>query len=169
MSDVKLYSCSFHSPIGYINCIASDLGLRECKVVQSFDSSLSMDWHHQILNDTKMQLEEYFEGKRKSFKIPFDYGKATKFYKSVWKILLAIPYGSTRSYGEIATQLGDIQKSRAVGMANGKNPIAIIVPCHRVIGSDHSLTGYAYGIEKKLWLLNLENPDKWPTQTALFK
>ena len=119
------------------------------------------------MTQTRIQVEEYLEGKRQTFEVPLDFGPASKFFQSVWNILLTIPYGHTRSYGEIAKQLGDINKSRAVGMANGRNPIGIIVPCHRVIGSDHSLTGYAGGLEVKRKLLELESPKKWSLQSEM--
>ncbi|MGB2846594.1 MAG: methylated-DNA--[protein]-cysteine S-methyltransferase [Saprospiraceae bacterium] len=122
---------------------------------------------HPFLTQTRIQVEEYLEGKRQTFEVPLDFGPASKFFQSVWNILLTIPYGHTRSYGEIAKQLGDINKSRAVGMANGRNPIGIIVPCHRVIGSDHSLTGYAGGLEVKRKLLELESPKKWSLQSEM--
>ena len=169
MTEEKLYSSSFLSPLGYIRCSASDIGLREIKILGDSDQNLPLDFYHPILNACKTQMEEYFNRSRTAFDIPLDFGNATKFFNSVWNILLTIPYGQTLSYGEIAMQLGDIQKSRAVGMANARNCIPIIVPCHRVIGSDHSLTGYAYGLEMKLYLLSLENPQKWAEQTSLFK
>lgn len=169
MKEEVLYSSSFHSPIGYIRCKASDIGLREIKIIADSDSTLPRNIDHPVLNATQTQLEEYFAGTRTSFDLPYDFGDATKFFKSVWNILLAIPYGQTRSYGDIALELGDIQKSRAVGMANAKNKIPIIVPCHRVIGGNNSLTGYYYGLGMKLFLLKLENPLKWSEQTTLFK
>ncbi|MCL4107171.1 UNVERIFIED_CONTAM: hypothetical protein GTU68_032986 [Idotea baltica] len=92
----------------------------------------------------------------------------TSFYQKVWNELLKIPYGETASYLDIAKKLGDPNSTRAVGMANGKNPIAIIVPCHRVIGSNGSLTGYAYGNEIKRQLLALENPKEYAINGTLF-
>jgi methylated-DNA-[protein]-cysteine S-methyltransferase len=169
MKEEILYSSSFHSPIGLIRCKATDLGLREIKILGDSDLTLQRNDYHSVLNATQIQLEEYFEGTRTSFDLPYDFGEATKFFKMVWNILLAIPYGQTRTYGDIAFELGDIQKSRAVGMANAKNRIPIIVPCHRVIGGNNALTGYAYGLDMKLFLLKLENPAKWSEQTTLFK
>jgi O-6-methylguanine DNA methyltransferase len=101
------------------------------------------------------QLEEYFAGKRRAFDVPLDL-RGTEFQKRCWQELLKIPYGETRSYAEIARAIGNPSAVRAVGLANGQNPIAIVVPCHRVIGSDGSLTGYGGGLEVKRRLLELE-------------
>lgn len=105
---------------------------------------------------TYMQLKEYLSGKRKSFDIEIEM-MGTEFQKKVWKELLNIPYGETRSYKDIATVIGNEKACRAVGNANNKNPIAIIVPCHRVVGSNGSMTGYAGGIDIKEKLLKIEN------------
>ncbi len=101
------------------------------------------------------QLEEYFDGKRKEFDIPLN-PKGTSFQQKVWSCLYKIPYGETRTYKEIATQIGNENSSRAVGSANNKNPIPIFIPCHRVVGSNGDLVGYAYGIDLKQKLLELE-------------
>ncbi len=101
------------------------------------------------------QLEEYFDGKRKTFSIPVKL-EGTPFQIKVWEALQEIPYGETRTYGEIARATGSPKAARAVGMANNKNPVCIIVPCHRVIGADGSLVGYAWGLEMKERLLELE-------------
>ena len=101
------------------------------------------------------QLGEYFSGQRTSFDVPLD-AAGTEFQRRVWAALARIPFGQTRSYGELALELGDVKLTRAVGTANGRNPVSIIVPCHRVIGADGSLTGYAGGLERKLFLLRLE-------------
>lgn len=102
----------------------------------------------EVSDEAARQLEEYFQGKRKTFKLPLKL-KGTEFQKLVWDALLTIPYGETRSYSEIACQIGRPKASRAVGMANHRNPVAIVVPCHRVIGKNGSLTGYAGGLDKK--------------------
>lgn len=102
------------------------------------------------------QLEAYFAGERVEFDVPLDLDGATAFHRSVWQRLLEIPYGTTISYGALAAQLGRPSAARAVGAANGRNPIAIIVPCHRVIGSAGSLTGYAGGLDRKRYLLHHE-------------
>lgn len=109
----------------------------------------------ELILNCKIQLEEYFAGNRKQFDLPLA-PKGTDFQKRVWKALTDIPYGETRTYGEIAAAVGNPKAARAVGMANNKNPIGIIVPCHRVVGADGKLVGYAGGMEKKEWLLNLE-------------
>ena len=108
-----------------------------------------------ITKKTAKQLKEYFAGKRKKFEIPIN-TKGTPFQKSVWEALCTIPLGETRSYKEIAEQIGNPKAVRAVGMANNRNPISIIVPCHRVIGTNGSLTGYAGGLGTKEYLLQLE-------------
>jgi len=102
------------------------------------------------------QLESYFAGERQSFDVPFEL-RGTPFQKSVWQQLLTIPYGETRSYGQLALQIGNPAASRAVGAANGRNPLSLIVPCHRVIGAGGTLTGYAGGLDCKNYLLQLES------------
>ena len=105
------------------------------------------------------ELEEYFQGKRKEFTVPCR-PEGTDFQKRVWEALTRIPYGETRTYKEIAVEAGNPKASRAVGMANNKNPVPIIIPCHRVIGSDGKLTGYAGGLGVKEFLLNLERENR---------
>lgn len=109
----------------------------------------------ELIKRTKMQLEEYFAGKRKNFDLPLA-AEGTDFQKKVWNALLEIPYGKTVSYGELAKKLGKPKAARAVGGACNKNPICIIVPCHRVIGANGNLTGYAFGLDFKRKLLQLE-------------
>ena len=116
----------------------------------------------QTLKAAVSQLTEYFEGHRRDFSLKLD-PKGTSFQKKVWKSLLDIPYGQTRSYMSLAKELGDVKAIRAVAAANGKNPLWIVIPCHRVIGSDGSLTGYAGGLHRKKWLLNHESPFKQAT------
>ncbi|TBW27797.1 methylated-DNA--[protein]-cysteine S-methyltransferase [Gramella sp. KN1008] len=110
------------------------------------------------------QLQKYFKGELRGFDLKLN-PQGTDFQKRVWNKLLDIPYGKTTSYLELSRKLGDEKAIRAVASANGKNPLWIIVPCHRVIGSDGSLTGYAGGLHRKKWLLDLENP---PNQQSLF-
>ena len=109
-----------------------------------------------LLKKAAKQLTEYFRGKRSEFDLPLVF-EGTAFQKNVWAALLAIPYGETRSYSEIAKQIGNPKGVRAVGMANNRNPISIICPCHRVVGSNGSLVGYAAGLENKKYLLDLES------------
>jgi methylated-DNA-[protein]-cysteine S-methyltransferase len=116
--------------------------------------------HHMLIRVEK-ELNEYFCGKRKTFTVPLDM-RGTHFQKQVWEALLDIPYGETRTYGELANQLGNPNATRAVGAANGRNPVAIIVPCHRVIGFDGKLTGFAGGLDAKADLLKLEGQSKRP-------
>ena len=123
-----------------------------------------------MLRETARQLSAYFDGSLRVFSVPLAF-EGTPFQRSVWQALLTIPYGETRTYGEIARQIGNPAAVRAVGAANGRNPISIIVPCHRVIGADGSLTGYGGGVEAKRWLLGHESgrPESGrPAQAELF-
>ncbi len=113
------------------------------------------DASHPILALVAQQLDSYFAGDLKEFSVPLA-GVGTEFQQQVWQALRQIPYGSTLSYGELAKKLGNPDATRAVGLANGKNPISIIVPCHRVIGADGSLTGFGGGVGRKRYLLDLE-------------
>lgn len=108
-----------------------------------------------VIEQTQRQLDEYFKGQRKEFDLPIA-ADGTKFQQTVWKTLCKIPYGKTWNYGQLAQAIGNKNASRAVGAANGKNPISIIVPCHRVIGANGTLTGYAGGLAIKEWLLKHE-------------
>ena len=118
-------------------------------------ASVSADKDHPVLLETERQLNDYFSGKRQSFSLELDF-EGTAFQKKVWSALLTIPFGETRSYGQIAKQINKPNAVRAVGAANGKNPISIVAPCHRVIGSTGKLTGFAGGLEAKASLLALE-------------
>ena len=114
------------------------------------------------LKEAVLQLQDYFDGKRTTFTFPLN-PSGTDFQKKVWEELLNIPFGKTRSYLDLSKKLGDVKAIRAVASANGKNPLWIVVPCHRVIGTDGSLTGYAGGLWRKKWLLEHENPVKQET------
>jgi len=114
------------------------------------------------------QLLEYFQGERQAFELELDWGNATDFNQSVWQELLKIPYGHTTSYSAIAEKINNPAAVRAVGLANRNNPIAIIVPCHRVIAKDGKLQGYFYGLDMKRALLELENPKSFARQGSLF-
>lgn len=109
--------------------------------------------------EAKAQLAEYFAGERRVFALPLA-PKGDAFQQKVWALLRAIPYGQTRSYGQLAAELGDPRLAQAVGNANGRNPLSIVVPCHRVVGADGSLTGYAGGLERKRFLLELEESEE---------
>ena len=148
------------SPVGALKLVAHDQAL----VAVMWDNEdhkrvrlaeLVEDRQHPMLHKVKQQLEEYFAGQRQQFDLPLDF-QGTAFQQQVWQALLNIPYGETRSYKEIAVQLGNEKAVRAVGAANGKNPISSIAPCHRVIGSSGALVGFAGGLDKKQILLSLE-------------
>jgi methylated-DNA-[protein]-cysteine S-methyltransferase len=148
------------SPVGKLKLVASDKGL--VAILWERDSphrvrlsDLVANARHPVLLETERQLGEYFAGKRKTFSVDLDM-RGTDFQRNVWEALLAIPFGETRSYGQLAKQLGNPRASRAVGAANGRNPVSIIVPCHRVIGSSGKLTGFAGGLDVKAHLLKLE-------------
>lgn len=144
----------YNSPMGMLLLEASDRALTGIHYINeeatSADESVSGLLSHAI-----NQLNEYFEGTRTAFDIPLA-PRGTKFQQEVWQQLREIPYGQTISYGVLAERLGDPKKVRAVGTANGKNPIPIIIPCHRVIGADDSLVGYSGGIDRKEYLLKHE-------------
>ena len=157
-----LYKTIVESPVGPLTLVASDKGLRAVLWTQENDVGLRLgpieggeDDPNGVLATTATQLDEYFAGRRRSFDIPLD-PVGSDFQQTAWDALLTIPFGETVSYGEQARRLGDARKARAVGAANGRNPISIIVPCHRVVGADGSLTGFGGGIETKAWLLDHE-------------
>jgi methylated-DNA-[protein]-cysteine S-methyltransferase len=136
----------------------SDSGARnpvEAKLGDEFVDVVAGSGRHAVLDQAVEQLGEYFDGQRIDFDLPLDPG-GTPFQQQAWKALVKIPFGETISYGEQAVMLGDKNKSRAVGAANGKNPIPIVVPCHRVVGSNGHLTGFAGGLDVKAWLLDHE-------------
>lgn len=148
------------SPVGTLTLVASDTGL--AAILWENDDpdrvrlgTLIEDDEHPLLVETEAQLSDYFAGRRAAFTLPLAF-EGTGFQRAVWTALLTIPFGETRSYGEIARQIGRPGASRAVGAANGRNPISIIAPCHRVIGANGKLTGFAGGLEAKAWLLEME-------------
>ena len=154
--------CKFmESPVGKLRLVANDKSLiailwenddpRRVRLGETRE-----DDRQTLLVETERQLKEYFEGKREGFSIPLEM-RGTPFQLSVWEALLAIPFGETRSYGQLAKQLGRPTAMRAVGAANGRNPISIVVPCHRVIGSSGKLTGFAGGLDAKEYLLRIES------------
>ncbi len=156
----------YDSPIGRLEIKASSEGLIS---VNKIKRALKMEKEGAgIVQECKSQLEEYFAGKRTEFDLQFDWSEHGDFQKSVWNELLKIPFGRTTSYGAIAEKIGDKNASRAVGMANRHNPIAIIVPCHRVIAKNGELQGYFYGLDTKRFLLQLENPKSFAIQGELF-
>ncbi|MCU1398197.1 MAG: ogt [Acidimicrobiales bacterium] len=156
-----LHRAVVDSPVGPLTIVASERGLRALMWMGDGDSRVRVgassdgDDPHGVIAATAAQLEEYFAGNRTDFDLPLD-PIGTEFQQSAWMALRTIPFGETVSYGEQARRMGDQRKARAVGSANGRNPISIIVPCHRVVGADGSLTGFGGGIENKAWLLDHE-------------
>ncbi len=140
------------TPLGLFEFMATEQGI--CQAIFCGDQQAKSK-ANDITMICKQQLTEYFAGKRQTFTVPLD-PQGTPFQQSVWNCLSQIPFGELRSYGDIAKALNKPKASQAVGGANGRNPITLIVPCHRVVGGNGSLTGYAGGIERKLWLLNHE-------------
>jgi len=156
-----LYYKTINAPIGPLKLMASDKGLcalmfdggRNSKIY--FDGAIEQSDTHPVLQKAEKQLAEYFAGKRVDFDLPLDM-RGTVFQLKAWRELQKIPYGQTISYAEQARRVGDVKKARAVGMANGRNPIAIIVPCHRVIGTSGALVGFGGGLKTKQYLLDIE-------------
>ena len=153
-------TCVIKSPLGFTKIIGEEDGVVSVTILNSEEKIT--DIIPDLLEDCVIQLNEYFEGTRTKFDLKLN-PEGTDFQKKVWKQLEQIPYGKTMSYLELSKQLGDVKAIRAVANTNGKNPLWIIVPCHRVIGSDGSLTGYAGGLNRKKWLLDHENPYKQQT------
>ena len=149
------------TPLGIATIIGDENGVSEISVSQEGEVSIIIP---AVLQEAVLQLQDYFEKKRTSFDFKINL-KGTEFQQKVWKGLLEIPFGKTMSYMELSKNMGDAKAIRAVASANGKNPLWIVVPCHRVIGADGSLTGYAGGLWRKKWLLEHENPT---TQQSLF-
>jgi len=148
------------SPVGRLKLVASDTGL--VAILWENDDparvrlgAMRESADHSVLAETERQLGDYFAGRRQTFTVPLDF-QGTEFQKAVWAALLTIPFGETRSYGAVAQQIGRPGASRAVGAANGRNPISIIAPCHRVLGSNGALTGFAGGLPAKGHLLGHE-------------
>lgn len=144
----------YRSHIGWLELVASDHALTAIRYLDNKPDPVQTP-HHSVFEQTINQLSQYFDKTLTQFTIPIGTG-GTDFQKTVWEELQNIPFGSTITYGELAKRLGDPNKVRAVGKANGKNPIPIVIPCHRVIGSDQKLIGYAGGIERKRFLLEHE-------------
>lgn len=150
-----------NSPLGITKIVGDENGISEISVTSEGAISEIIP---QELQEAVSQLADYFDGKRKDFNFKLN-PKGTDFQQKVWQELLNIPFGKTISYLDLSKKLGDVKAIRAVASANGKNPLWIVVPCHRVIGTDGSLTGYAGGLWRKKWLLEHENPTN---QQSLF-
>lgn len=161
LSKHDLHSTTHDTPVGELTLVASDRGLRA--IIWPRDSGRIRltgrplrDPEHPWLLSATQQLDEYFEGNRTTFSVPLDV-EGTRFQLAAWRALSAIPFGTTVSYGHQARQLGIPTAARALGAANRANPVCIIVPCHRVIGADGSLTGFAGGLERKRFLIDHES------------
>ncbi|WP_243788226.1 methylated-DNA--[protein]-cysteine S-methyltransferase [Saccharopolyspora gloriosae] len=147
------------TPLGEVTLIAHDESLAAVHFAggrhrrEEFGERAEMP----LFTEVERQFAEYFERRRTEFELPLA-PRGEPFQLRVWELLKEIPYGETRTYGELARRLGDVNYSQAVGAANGQNPLSVIVPCHRVIGADGSLTGYAGGLDRKRYLLALEEP-----------
>lgn len=150
----------YESPLGTMLVAASDTGIAGVWFDGQRHGPDSSGWRedpqHPVLREAVAQLRAYFAGERDGFDLPLDLDAGTPFQRSVWSALLAIPRGATTSYAQLARQLGRPQAARAIGAAVGRNPVSIVVPCHRVLGTGGSLTGYAGGLERKTALLRLE-------------
>lgn len=158
----QLKKTYYKTPIGIAKIEGNNDGITAITVVnEEIESSLDIPI---CLQDCVQQLKEYFTGNLKTFNLKLN-PQGTEFQKKVWEALLNVPFGKTRTYLEQSKVLGNVKAIRAVAGANGKNPIWIVIPCHRIIGSDGSLTGYAGGLWRKKWLLEHENPT---TQQSLF-
>lgn len=151
----------FKTPLGTAKITGDAHGIASISILEEGDITIKIP---KELKKAVTQLEDYFKGKRTQFDFKMQ-PQGTEFQQKVWQSLLEIPYGKTVSYMDITKKLGDVKAIRAVASANGKNPLWIVVPCHRVIGTDGSLTGYAGGLWRKKWLLEHENPS---TQQSLF-
>ena len=157
---MQLSFMEMNSPVGKLKLVAHDQALvavlwenenpKRVRLAQLIENK-----NHPVLLETQQQLNEYFQGHRTQFDLALDFA-GTEFQQKVWQDLLTIPFGETRSYKQIAEQIGNVKAVRAVGAANGKNPISIIAPCHRVVGANGKLVGFAGGLENKDVLLKLE-------------
>ncbi len=158
-----LTSTTMGSPVGELTLIASDAGLRavlwpmEREGRVSFSETIEVG-SHRVLDAARSQIDEYIGGTRTTFDLPLDL-IGTDFQVDVWNALMRIPFGETRSYGELADELDRHGAARAVGAATGRNPISVVVPCHRLVGSSGKLTGFAGGLDAKRWLLEHEAPE----------
>jgi methylated-DNA-[protein]-cysteine S-methyltransferase len=164
--DASIVQTSWRSPLGLITLAATDKGLAglwfqgqkhlPAELAPGNKTAWDSDGTHPVLQKTSRQLGEYFAGQRHHFDVPLDLSGGTAFQQAVWQALLAIPQGGTSSYSDVSKCIGKPAAVRAVGAAVGRNPVSIVVPCHRVIGMNGSLTGYAGGLERKTALLKLE-------------
>jgi len=161
---MNTHTAHIKTPLGFAKVVSDDYGILEISVLDDATTFSNPEKIPEILQNCLTQLQEYFEGTRTKFELPLT-PKGTTFQQKVWNALNEIPFGTTCSYLELSKRLGDVKAIRAVASANGKNPLWIVTPCHRVIGSNGSLTGYAGGLWRKKWLLEHESPAK---QQSLF-
>ena len=159
MNTDPTYSRTIVSPVGPLTAVATDHGLRAVLWPEderiAFDSTPVEAPGHPVLDAVEAQLGEYFAGDRVAFDVPLDL-RGTDFQVSVWQALAEIPFGETSTYGDQAARIGRPKAARAVGAANGMNPVSIVLPCHRIVGKDGSLTGFAGGLDTKRFLLDHE-------------
>lgn len=153
--------CHLDTPLGTLLIIGNEAGVRAIRFLNEAPPALPDESPPMVLSVCAQQLREYFEGQRRSFEVPLDL-RGTPFQLRVWELLQRIPFGETRTYLDLALALGDVKAVRAVGAANGQNPVPIIVPCHRVIGQDGQLVGYGGGLWRKEWLLAHEGRPRQP-------
>ena len=163
---MNLYTAYYASPLGVLKLQCSDKYLKTVSFMDKVELPTGGE-NHKLLQTCMRQLDEYFDGKRRSFHLPLNQD-GSAFQEKVWALLDKIPFGKTISYQELARQYGDLKAIRAVAAANGKNNLAIIIPCHRVIGSNQSLVGYAGGIGRKRWLLEHEAKHYYGVQELEF-
>ena len=154
--DIRLGIVHWESPIGFFSIKASDKGITNLSFSQESTNASLVNHSKRLIDQCIAELSEYFCGKRHIFTVPLDL-TGTPFQLSVWDALRKIPYGEVRSYQQIATEINNAKAVRAVGGANNRNPVVIIIPCHRVIGKNGSMTGFGGGIWRKEWLLQLEH------------
>jgi methylated-DNA-[protein]-cysteine S-methyltransferase len=165
----QIHYTELETPVGLISLRGTPRGLSGLYMEEHRHVPKPADdagWHRDdaLFSHARSQLNEYFAGRRKTFELVLDREAlgGTPFQRLVWQELERIPYGSTISYGELARRIGNPAAVRAVGLANGRNPLSIIIPCHRVIGANGTLTGYGGGLERKRWLLDFERGDRLP-------
>ncbi len=164
-----VHTARFHSPFGCFEIIGSEDSITSVHLLP--DGEMPPEDYHEApehILEAVRQLTEYFQRKRQDFDLPIDISEGTLFNQKVWRELLRIPYGHTTTYSAIAKKLNNPEAVRAVGRANRENPIAIIIPCHRVIAKSGDLQGYFYGLDMKRRLLELENPMSFGEQGSLF-
>lgn len=154
------------SRFGYFEIIATEKGISNIQRIA--ETGITNCPTVTLLEEASEQLQAYFKGERKQFDLPLDWSGHSDFYQSVWTALLQVPYGKTSSYSAIAHQIKQPKAVRAIGLANKYNPIAIVVPCHRIIAKSGDLQGYFYGLDMKRRLLALENPMAFAPQARLF-